>query len=172
MLQHYTDDPEAETILEEQMIVAEWISDISELCRVLKAPSPLSTMVYALCPTPMPPGALGQDDSPVDHVINNVFGAAEPMFGLTVSHPVQTAKRILAAATKAGYKTLLKHYNRVDSMGILACALDPRFNLIYFKESDFGDEINDTYIPLCVLLLPFCCPFQDPFTNMSRACCM
>jgi hypothetical protein len=99
----------------------------------------------------------GQSSSPIaesiDTVLNCLFQGREPYFHIALNkYPDErVARTLLATAAKAAYPILMKHYRRVDTVGILSCLLDPRFNLAYFEENQHGQYIQEMYLPLYVL---------------------
>ena len=141
MMQHFHDE---EQVAEgpQALSPAEWMEDIDDLnCHYNRSMTPPTSS--ALRATP-----------PDDTLLFTIYRAAEPMFA-TASAKANSikavAQQILGAAVKAGYLTLMKHYNRIVSVGVLACALDPRFNLAYYEQMGHGRHIVESYIPLYVL---------------------
>ena len=152
MMQHFND---AEQVVEgEQALSTEdWMMDIDNLNRHYNA-NRTPTPTISAAQRSSPPGG----SPPDSNTLSAIYGAAEPMFATVTYHSGSAepaAKQILAAAVKAGYVTLMKHYNNIVSVGILASALDPRFNLEYYKLKGHGDLITDSYIPLCIIPLCF-----------------
>jgi hypothetical protein len=153
LLQHFLDE---EAVDSEQVVSPEdWMSDIDDLTRHYnKNRSPTPTPATSAAQRSSPPHSSPSEGNP----LTAIFGAAEPMFATaaaTAGSAETAAKLILGAAAKAGYRVLMKHYNNVVSVGVLACALDPRFNLAYYKRVGHGEFITTDYIPLCVFR--FCC---------------
>ena len=73
----------------------------------------------------------------------------------SVGPPMAAAKLILGAVAKAGYYTLMKYYNNIQTISVLACALDLQFNLKYYYLMGHDQYIVSTYIPLYVTPFPF-----------------
>jgi len=151
MLQHYDESEQTEP--EERIACDEWMEDLHDLKRLLNIEQ-----------TPTPLGYEGTESSPVSAItskftlLKTVFGSVQPYYTSDGSDPGEAAtiaKVLLASVAKAGYRILLKHYNRVSTVGVLACAFDPRFNLRYYEENGHELYIRDEYIPLYVSIIFF-----------------
>jgi hypothetical protein len=164
MMQHFN-DTDSNDDGQERITPDEWINDIACLTSEYEDRSAPTPTRGSSTPSI---GSVNSQSSA--SVLSLVFGSSEPLLAMAatdVRSPEVVAKQVLGAAVKAGYPVLLKHYNRVDSVGIIASALDPRFNLMYYKKEGHGELIHRSYIPLYAesFLLDCLKPFIDVFTQ-------